>query len=75
LFEEFGEHTLYDPEYQADAYLVFGCESKGLPDEILDGMKDRTHRLPMRSNLVRSLNLANTATAVIYQAMRGKLGG
>lgn len=75
LFEEFGEQTVYDPDYQDDAYLVFGCESAGLPENILDGMKDRTVRLPMRSDLVRSLNLANTATAVIYQAMRGKLGG
>lgn len=75
FFEEHGEQTLYDPDYQQDAYLVFGCESKGLPDQILDGMNDRTFSLPMRSNLVRSLNLANVATAVVYQAMRGQLGG
>jgi tRNA (cytidine/uridine-2'-O-)-methyltransferase len=75
LFEEFGKQTVYEPKYQEDAYLVFGCESSGLPEDILNGMQDRTVRLPMRSDLVRSLNLANTATAVIYQAMRGKLGG
>ena len=75
FFEEHGEKSLYDPDYPLDAYLVFGCESKGLPPEILEGMEDRTFNLPMRSPLVRSLNLANVATAVIYQAMRPQLGG
>lgn len=75
FFEEHGAQSVYAPEYQRDAYLVFGCESKGLPDAILDGMEDRTFNLPMRNPLVRSLNLANVATAVIYQAMRPQLGG
>jgi tRNA (cytidine/uridine-2'-O-)-methyltransferase len=75
FFEEHGEQSIYDPNYQDDAYLVFGCESKGLPDEVLNGMNDRTFSLPMRSKLVRSLNLANVATAVVYQAMRTQLGG
>ncbi|KAE9629026.1 tRNA (cytidine(34)-2'-O)-methyltransferase [Parasedimentitalea maritima] len=75
FFEEHGAQTVYDPDYQEDAYLVFGCESKGLPKEILDGMEDRVINLPMLSPLVRSLNLANVATAVVYQAMRTKLGG
>lgn len=75
FFEEHGEQTVYAPEYQPDAYLVFGCESTGLPTTVLDGMDDRVFRLPMRNPLVRSLNLANVATAVIYQAMRTELGG
>lgn len=75
FFEEHGAQTFYAPEYQQDAYLVFGCESKGLPDEILDGIEDRVFSLPMLSPLVRSLNLANVATAVVYQAMRPQLGG
>ncbi|MEH6833897.1 MULTISPECIES: tRNA (cytidine(34)-2'-O)-methyltransferase [Falsihalocynthiibacter] len=75
FFEEHGEQSIYAPDYQQDAYLVFGCESKGLPPEILDGMGDRVHSLPMLNPLVRSLNLANVATAVVYQAMRTQLGG
>jgi len=74
FFEEHGTQTVYDPEYQEDAYLVFGCESAGLPDAILNGAEDRTFSLPMLDNRVRSLNLANVATAVIYQALRTKLG-
>lgn len=75
LFEEFGEQTIYDPVYDPEAYLVFGCESGGLPPSILKGMEDRTFKLPMKNPVVRSLNLANTATAVVYQAMRAQLGG
>ena len=75
FFEEDGAQTIYDPDYQEDGYLVFGCESAGLPKEMLVDLKDRVFQLPMRSPLVRSLNLANVATAVVYQAMRKQLGG
>ena len=75
FFEEHGAQTIYEPNYQKDAFLVFGCESAGLPDTILGGMDDRVFKLPMLSPLVRSLNLANVACAVVYQAMRPQLGG
>jgi tRNA (cytidine/uridine-2'-O-)-methyltransferase len=75
FFEETGEHSFYTPEYQDDCYLVFGCESAGLPETVLAGMEDRTFSLPIRNPVVRSLNLANVATAVIFQAMRPQLGG
>ena len=75
FFEEHGAQTVYDADYQLDSYLVFGCESKGLPLGILNGMEDQTFSLPMLDQRVRSLNLANVATAVIYQAMRTQLGG
>ena len=75
FFEEHGAQSFYAPDYPKDAYLVFGCESKGLPDTVLNGMEDRMFSLPMRSPLVRSLNLANVAAAVVYQAMRPQLFG
>ena len=75
FFEEHGSQSVYAPDYQPDAYLVFGCESKGLPKSILDGMDDRVFHVPMPGRQVRSLNLANVATAVAYQAMRTQLGG
>lgn len=70
FFEEHGAASFYEPDYALDGYLVFGCESAGLPASILTGMVDRTFNLPMPSKLVRSLNLANVATAVIFQALR-----
>ena len=75
FFEEHGAQSFFTPHYPPDAYLVFGCESKGLSMQILGGMDDRMFNVPMRSSLVKSLNLANVATTVAYQAMRTQLGG
>lgn len=74
LFEDDGTAgSVYDPDYPAGSYLVFGRETVGLPQEVLVDYPDRTYRLPMLSRQVRSLNLANAVTAVAYQAMRGWL--
>ena len=74
LFEDDGAGgSVYAPEYPHDAYLVFGKETKGLPAEVLEGRAAQTYHLPMRSPHIRSLNLANAATAVVYQAMRAYL--
>lgn len=75
FFEEHGAQSVYAPDYDPDGYLVFGCESAGLPAEILEGAVDRVFHLPMLDPRVRSLNLANVATAVVYQALRAQLGG
>lgn len=75
FFEGHATQSFYEPNYQEDAYLIFGCESAGLPPSILDGMEDCTFSLPIHNKVVRSLNLANVATAVIYQALRTRLGG
>ena len=73
LFEEFGARSFYEPEDPEDAFLVFGQETKGIPKAILDRHGDRLFKLPMRSDVIRSLNLANTVSAAAYQALRGKL--
>ncbi|MEM8825181.1 MAG: TrmH family RNA methyltransferase, partial [Pseudomonadota bacterium] len=73
LWEDDGAASAYDVAFPADAHLVFGCETKGLPPQILDQHPDRTVRLPMRSAHIRSLNLANAATAAAYLALRGVL--
>ena len=73
LFEEFGARSFYEPDYPEDAFLVFGQETKGIPKAIIDRHADRLFKLPMRSDVIRSLNLANTVTAAAYQALRGKL--
>jgi tRNA (cytidine/uridine-2'-O-)-methyltransferase len=73
LFEEFGETSFYDPNYPDDAYLVFGSETKGLPQAIIEAHRERLFHLPMVTDKVRSLNLSNTVTAVAYQAVRGRV--
>lgn len=73
LFEEFGSASFYEPDYPDDAMLVFGQETKGIPRAIIDQHPGRLFHLPMRSEHIRSLNLANTVTAAAYQALRGKI--
>lgn len=75
LFEEYAPRSFYEPEYPPDAYLVFGRETKGLPLDIVEAHRAQMVSLPMRSDKVRSLNLANTVAAAAYQAMRGHLAG
>jgi tRNA (cytidine/uridine-2'-O-)-methyltransferase len=58
------------PAYQANDAFLFGPESRGLPEALLTA--DRIHdviRIPMRGNS-RSLNLANAASIVLYEAWR-----
>lgn len=64
------ERSFYDAGYSEGCYLIFGSETKGLPTEILEKFEERTFALPMMSTHIRSLNLANTATAAAYEALR-----
>ena len=73
LFEEHGAASFYDADYPEDAILVFGQETKGIPDAIWRAWPGRQFHLPMRSDKIRSLNLANTVAAAAYQALRGRL--
>lgn len=70
LFEEYASRSFYEPDYPQDSYLVFGQETKGLPKDIVDAHAHQLVSLPMRSDKVRSLNLANTVAAAAYQALR-----
>lgn len=73
LFEEHGSQSFYEPTYPKDAMLVFGRETKGVPPAIWQRYPERQFHLPMRSQHIRSLNLANTVAAAAYQALRGRL--
>ena len=50
--------------------LVFGRETKGLPDEVLRSNWDRCVTIPMLNPKVRSLNLANAVAIVLYEALK-----
>ncbi|ALE17242.1 tRNA (cytidine(34)-2'-O)-methyltransferase [Altererythrobacter epoxidivorans] len=73
LFEEYADRSFYEPEYPRDAYLVFGRETKGIPAEIVEAHRGQLVGLPMRSDKVRSLNLANTVAAAAYQAVKSHI--
>ena len=55
--------------YQDGDYLFFGCETRGLPENLLRKAYDRCIRIPMRAE-ARSLNLANSVAIVLYEALR-----
>ncbi len=56
--------------YNEGDFLVFGKETLGLPDELLEQEKDHCLRIPIFSPAVRSLNLANSAAIILYEALR-----
>ena len=58
-----------DFSFQDGDLFVFGKETAGLPDELLQANGDTCMRVPMQSE-VRSLNLSNTAAIVLYEALR-----
>lgn len=55
--------------YEPDCYIMFGKESGGIPEEILVQHKDDCVRIPMTDG-IRSLNLANSAAIILYEALR-----
>lgn len=58
-----------DIEYKDDCYLVFGPETRGLPEEYILENFENSVRIPMRNN-IRSLNLSNSVAIVAYEAER-----
>ena len=59
----------HEAEYRDGDYLFFGCETRGLPENLLQKVYDRCIRIPMREE-ARSLNLANSAAIVLFEALR-----
>jgi len=64
-----GKHVHSEVNYPDNAYLIFGREDKGLPEELLYNNPERCVRIPMRSEL-RSLNLSNSVAIAVYEALR-----
>ena len=58
-----------DIGYPDECYLIFGKESRGIPEEILKKNLDKCVRIPMLENL-RSLNLSNSAAIAVYEVLR-----
>lgn len=83
-FSEFEDHMLthnfylatthakrgyHEITYGSDDVLIFGRETRGLPAELLAAYPEKQIRIPMR-DLGRSLNLANSAAIILYEALR-----
>ena len=64
------ECSYIDWEFTPNDCLVFGRETRGLPDDLLERYQDNCIRIPMPSGNVRSLNLATSVGIVLYEALR-----
>ncbi len=70
FFSKKAGKTLFEHEFVPGSYLVFGKETMGLPDWILNRYALETVRIPMFDARVRSLNLSNSVSIGVYEALR-----
>ena len=68
-----GKHTYTEMDYSnlEEVFVLFGKETKGLPEDILQKYIDKAIRIPMRPQ-IRSLNLSNSVAIVVYEILRQK---
>ncbi|NNL34130.1 MAG: tRNA (cytidine(34)-2'-O)-methyltransferase, partial [Flavobacteriaceae bacterium] len=65
-----GSNTHWDIPFEEDLYLVFGKESVGLPKSLLEKHAQAVYKIPLYNENVRSLNLANAVSVVIYEGLK-----
>lgn len=70
FFSTSGTKSYTEAEYRPGDCLIFGSESRGLPLDLLEAHPDDVYNIPMKLENVRSLNLANAASIVLYEALR-----
>lgn len=81
FLEEFSDHRKFffstngsknytEATYQAGDCMIYGSESKGLPLELIEANSEKVYNIPIILDHVRSLNLANAASIVLYEALR-----
>ena len=56
--------------FRQDDFLIFGPETRGLPEGLLDANEADSYVIPMVNPAVRSLNLANAVSIVLYEGLR-----
>lgn len=70
FFSSHGETDHWSIDYEDDMFLIFGKESVGLPTHIIDTYKNNTYKIPLFNEHIRSLNLANAVSIVVYEGLR-----
>lgn len=72
FIETVGSRTYSSVDYSRtdeELFFVFGKETKGIPQELIDRYADTCLKIP-QNDLIRSLNLSNTAAIIIYEVLR-----
>jgi tRNA (cytidine/uridine-2'-O-)-methyltransferase len=70
LYSARATRSYLEARYQPNDFVVFGRETKGLPPALLAAHRDDTYVIPISSPHVRSLNLSNAVSIVVYEAFR-----
>jgi len=69
-FSAKADAAYWDAPFQANSCLVFGNETSGMPERILEKHPEQCFTIPMNGRAVRSLNLATAVGIVLYEAIR-----
>lgn len=70
LFSKKSKQTMFDVQFPPKAAFVFGKETLGLPEDLLEKFEEHALTIPMFSEKIRSLNLSNAVSIVLYEAIR-----
>ena len=70
FFSSHGKEGYTSLAFEDDLFLVFGKESVGLPPRLIEDNANRLYKIPIFSEHVRSLNLANAVSVVVYEGIR-----
>jgi tRNA (cytidine/uridine-2'-O-)-methyltransferase len=70
FFSKKAPRGFWQATFAPQSYLIFGCETRGLPESFHERYKDRLYRIPMLADSVRSLNLSTSVGVVLYEALR-----
>jgi tRNA (cytidine/uridine-2'-O-)-methyltransferase len=70
FFSSHGKEKYWSIDYSEEQFLIFGKESVGLSPEIVEKNEDSLYSIPMYSKLVRSLNLSNAVSIVVYDGIK-----
>lgn len=69
-FSKKAELSYVSAHFKENDFLVFGPETRGLPESLLGANAARSYLIPMMNPTVRSLNLANAVSIVLYEGLR-----
>ena len=70
FFSKKAKAVYSEHHYQPGSYLIFGKETKGLSEKLIEKYCNQSFRIPLYDSRVRSLNLSNAVSIVVYEAIR-----
>ena len=69
-FSSHAEQEHWSIDFEDDMFLVFGKESVGLSEKIIKNNQNKLYKIPLYSEHIRSLNLANSVGITVYEGLR-----